>query len=304
MQYSTPNLSLNQFIRALRLPFISASVLPYMAGALLDKRSVNYRSLGAGLIAVIMTHLGANLLNDYADSKTGADWKDKKFYGLFGGSKLIQEGIVSERFYLFASGVCFLFAFFSIILLGIMLHDAKVLLYFLAIAFLSFSYSHKPFQFSYHCRGELIILFLFGPVLVMGGYYLQTLLFPTWEGFILGLPFGFFTTAILFSNEVPDFFTDYSAGKMTWVSVFGIRKAYLLYYALIGFGLIGVMGNIIMGTVHPLAWSSLVIIPKAYQAGQILRNSYDDKAKLLISSGITIQIQLLISIILVMGVIL
>lgn len=53
-----------------------------------------------GLISVAGMHLGANLINDYADSLSGADWQDRQFWKFFGGSKFIQEGILSPQWYL------------------------------------------------------------------------------------------------------------------------------------------------------------------------------------------------------------
>ena len=73
-------------IRALRLPFITASILPFIAGSLLAQDDFSFLMFFLGLLTVVMTHLGANLINDYSDSRSGADWKDNKFYGLFGGS--------------------------------------------------------------------------------------------------------------------------------------------------------------------------------------------------------------------------
>ena len=75
------------------LPFLSASVLPFVFGSLIIRDNFNLAGFLLGLVAVMSTHLSANLINDYADSKSGADWQDRSFYGLFGGSKLIQEKV-------------------------------------------------------------------------------------------------------------------------------------------------------------------------------------------------------------------
>ncbi|MCX5701432.1 MAG: 1,4-dihydroxy-2-naphthoate octaprenyltransferase, partial [Candidatus Omnitrophica bacterium] len=64
-------------IRALRLPFLFASVLPFVFGSLIQKHNFNLSGFLWGLIAVIGAHLSANLINDYADSKSGVDWQDR-----------------------------------------------------------------------------------------------------------------------------------------------------------------------------------------------------------------------------------
>ena len=90
--------NLFNFIRAFRLPFITASTLPFVAGSLFERGNFNFTGFILGFIAVAATHLSANLINDYADSRSGADWGDRHYYGLFGGSKLIQEGGLTESF--------------------------------------------------------------------------------------------------------------------------------------------------------------------------------------------------------------
>ena len=64
-------------VRACRLPFINASVLPFIFGSLINHRNFNLLYFILGLIAVSATHISANLINDYADALSGADWLDK-----------------------------------------------------------------------------------------------------------------------------------------------------------------------------------------------------------------------------------
>ncbi|MGD9015680.1 MAG: prenyltransferase, partial [Candidatus Omnitrophota bacterium] len=137
-------LSLQKYIRALRLPFISASILPFILGSFIDKQSFLLGKFLIGLMAVVSTHLGANLLNDYADSKSGVDWQDRKWYTFFGGSKLIQEGELSEKFYFYAAMICFAIAAVCILMLSLFLRNFSIIGFYALILFLGFSYSHKP----------------------------------------------------------------------------------------------------------------------------------------------------------------
>ena len=91
-------LPLGIFVRALRLPFITASIFPFIAGSLLSLPHFDVLRFITGLVCAASAHLSANLINDWADSRSGADNKDKHFYGFFGGSKLIQENILTEKF--------------------------------------------------------------------------------------------------------------------------------------------------------------------------------------------------------------
>lgn len=143
--------------RALRMPFITASALPFVFGSLVERGNFSFIKFFLGLIAVVSAHLSANLINDYADSKSKADWQDKNFYGFFGGSKLIQEGVFSERFYFNLAVAMAVISALAIIGLAVMLKSFFVIGVFLTAIFLSWSYSAKPLQLVYRRLGELVI---------------------------------------------------------------------------------------------------------------------------------------------------
>ncbi len=287
-------------IRALRLPFITASILPFIFGSLLGKTKFNFFNFILGVISVIGTHLGSNLINDYADSKSGVDWQDKQYYNFFGGSKLIQENILSGQFYLKAAVFCFILASLAVLVLAIILKDSLIIWLYSIILFLGYFYSHKPLQFSYRRMGEIIIFFLFGPALVMGGYFIQTGNFPALDIFLLSFPFGLFTTAILFANEIPDYPQDKKAGKFTWVDFTGQKGGFELYNLLMFFGFFSILICIILGYLGKVSLFSFILILPAIKAGSILRRYYSDKNRLLESSKITVIMQSVVSIILIL----
>ncbi|MBU1043084.1 MAG: prenyltransferase [Candidatus Omnitrophica bacterium] len=288
-----------KYIRALRLPFITASLLPFFSGTLLQAGNIDCWKFALGLLAVIATHLAANLINDYADSKSGADWHDQKFYGFFGGSKLIQENVLSEKFYLKTALVCMLIACLAVISLSFLGADLKIFGFFLGILFLGIAYSNGPLKFSYRYLGEIVIFVLFGPAIVMGAYFIQTNIFPTFTGFLLSLPFAFLIAGILIANEVPDLPEDIKAAKFNLVSMVGVKKAYLLYYGFMGLGLCFVLVNILINTLTFISLSVFLLLPLIVKAGVLLKNSYADKTKLVSSSKLTIKVQTVIGLIIV-----
>ncbi|RKY32127.1 MAG: hypothetical protein DRP74_03340 [Candidatus Omnitrophota bacterium] len=291
---------LRNISRAFRLAFLAASVLPFIFGSLIDKSDFNFVGFILGLIAVSATHLSANLINDYADSRSGADWQDKRFYKFFGGSKLIQEGVVAGNFYFKTALFFALFAFFSVLGLSYIQGSFKVIGFYLLIIFLGWAYSCKPLQLSYRHFGEIIIFLLFGPAVVMGGYFIQTGIFPDAKSFILSLPFGIFTCAILFVNEIPDFPEDKRAQKLTWVDFLGAARSYLLYAVLmfLAFSAIGV--SIGLGYLGKIALFSFILVLPALKAIDILRLKFSDKIELTQSSRLTIVIQGLAGVILIL----
>ncbi|MFC1631866.1 prenyltransferase [Candidatus Omnitrophota bacterium] len=297
-----PN-KLNLLIRALRLPFASASILPFIFGSLLGRADFKGLNFFLGLVCALATHLGANLINDYADAKSGADWQDKKFYVFFGGSKLIQEGVFSVIFYRNLAIFFFALAGSSVFILSKILASRAILAYFFLILLLGWSYSSRPLQLAYRRLGEAVIFVLFGPALVMGGLFLQTRIFPTWPGFILSLPFGLLTCAILLANEVPDFADDQKSGKFTWVGLIGPERTYLLYFGLILLAFISIIWSIFLGLLGPLAWLALIFILPALKATRILKSEYAHKLKLMESSRLTIALHTMVSVVLILSLI-
>ncbi len=291
-------------VRALRLPFVSASALAFIFGSLISRHPFNPAIFLLGLTAAVSTHLSANLINDYADSREGTDWLDKKFYGFFGGSKLIQEGVFSQKFYLGLAVSFALISLFAVVSLAIILKNVFVLAIFIAVIALSWAYSAKPLQLSYNRLGEIAVFILFGPIVVMGGYFLQTGIFPDMKSFALSLPFGFFTAAILYANEIPDLADDKKCGKFTWASVVGSSRAYLIYYALMVFAFLSIIMNVGSHLIAPISLFAIFLIFIAHKATTILKNNPYDKEKLVESSKLTIAVHTLASLILIAGILL
>jgi 1,4-dihydroxy-2-naphthoate octaprenyltransferase len=289
-----------KLVRALRLPFITASALPFIAGSLIAREHFSLLRFLLGFIAAVYMHLSANLINDYADSKSGVDWQDRRFYGFFGGSKLIQEKLLPENFYRNAAILFALVSAFLVFLLALVIKSFAIFGYFACILLLAWSYSTKPLQLSYHRLGEVIIFILFGPALVMGGYFIQTGLFPTLQGFCLSLPVGFLVTAILFANEIPDFIEDKAAGKHTLVGLLGNQKSYLFYCLLVSLAFFTLLLNIVLGYLS--AWSLIAffcLVP-ALKAAQILKRYYQEKNELVRASKLAITTDTLVNLVIIM----
>ena len=288
-------------IRALRLSFIGASILPFILGSLAVPGRFCVWTFFLGLTAAAGTHIGANLINDYADSRSGADWQDRKFYGFFGGSKLIQEGALDEFFYLAASVFCFIVSGAAVLALGALLKtDLPLICYFLILA-AGVSYSYGPLKFSYCRLGEIVIFVLFGPALVMGGYFIQSGIFPDIKSFVLSLPAGFLTTAILLANEVPDYSEDLRCAKFTWVSLTGPKYSYILYALIVLAAFLSVLLAIFWGYLNRAAYLAFIFIPMALKATAILKKSFADKAALVTSSRLTALVQVFVNVSLIIG---
>lgn len=290
------------FIRALRLPFVATSALGFIFGSMIQRSNFDFLNFGLGFLAVVCTHLAANLINDFADSRSGVDWQDKNSYNFFGGSKLIQEGKLSEGFYFKTSLAFFAVALFCVLALWLRLGKISCLFYYLIILFFGWSYSQKPLALSYCRLGELVIFLLFGPALVMGGYFIQSGIFPDLKSFLVSLPAGIFTANILFANEIPDYPDDCKCGKQNWVSFFGQSKACILYFILSALGFGAIILNIAVGNLSKIALFSLIALIPAFKAGIILKHDFKDKLKLVNSSKLVIATHTLVSVVLIIAI--
>ncbi|MCF7854786.1 MAG: prenyltransferase [Candidatus Pacebacteria bacterium] len=297
--FSSERFSLRVLSRALRLPFTAASVLPYIAGAFAAESAFRAYVFLLGLVTVAATHLSANLINDWADTASGADWQDTTYYdGFFGGSKLIQEGRLSSTFYVGFAILLAAAAILCVLLISIVVTPAVFPAYVLVLA-LAWAYSSPPLQLAYRRLGEFIIFLLFGPASVIAGFYLQTGRLWSADALFLALPFGFLTTAILVANEVPDFHDDAAAGKRNLVSLSGHANAYILYAFLLGAGLVSLVLGILYGPLTSWSLLALLSIVPGGMATVVLRSHYENKQKLLMASKASIAAQFIIGVVLV-----
>ena len=240
-------------------------------------------------------------MNDYADSKTGVDWSDSHFYKFFGGSKMIQQGLLSEKWYLKASLICAACAVLALTALFLLIGEPIILIISFASIILGWMYSHKPAALSHRCLGEVAIFIFFGLVPLGAGFYLQSgVIFPA-KVVYASLPYSFLITAILFANEIPDLYSDLAANKRTWVSITGLEHAYILYIVLQIAGLISVIFCILRGIFASWTFVSVLFIIPAIKAALIIRRFPHDKLMLIKSSKITITEHAFVGIILLGG---
>ncbi|OPZ30990.1 MAG: 1,4-dihydroxy-2-naphthoate octaprenyltransferase [Lentisphaerae bacterium ADurb.BinA184] len=284
---------ISTYLRALRLPFLTASVLPFIFGSLLPPGPFRMPSFVLGVLAVAATHLGANLINDYADAMSGRDWHDPTYYGLFGGSKLIQEGRLPAAFFRAWGYALLTVGLAAAIALTFGAGRLRVAGFFVGIAFLAWAYSHPPLRLGYRRLGEAVIFLLFGPAVVVGGAYLQSGVLNPSHALFLSLPCGFLTAGILVANEVPDAAEDAASGKHTLVTWIGPARAFLLYGGLAAAAFGCVLAAVILGWLSSLALVGCAALPLAAAATSILRRRHTDKRALVRSSGLAVAAQAL-----------
>lgn len=233
-------------MRASRAPFLSASLVPALLGAFAAywrTGRLNAAGLLATLAGIACVHLGANLANDYFDYKTGCDSRNPEPTPYSGGSRVIQDGLISGRAVVTASA----FFFAAGAVLGLYLNSLVPGNGILIIGLIGIAgglfYTAVPVRLSYRGLGEITVFLCFGPLLVAGSYLVQSGRLDS-DVFAVSLPAGLLVLAILLVNEVLDVRWDREAGKNTLVVALGRERGYAAFlityiaaYAWIGVGI-------------------------------------------------------------------
>ncbi|MHC4623691.1 MAG: 1,4-dihydroxy-2-naphthoate octaprenyltransferase [Planctomycetota bacterium] len=216
---------------ASRPKFLTASAAPVLVGS-----ALGYAAAGAfspvlfilALLAIMALHAGANMANDYFDHLSGNDWANRNPTPFSGGSRYIQQGILSPKSVLLMSLLAFIVA--SVLGLFIVLVTQSLFILVLGITGLlgGFFYTAPPLRFGYRSVGEAVIALLFGLLPVYGSYYLQTErvdLLPLLPACVVAI----LIFLVILINEFPDVTADATADKRTLVVSLGVPSAVWVY---------------------------------------------------------------------------
>jgi 1,4-dihydroxy-2-naphthoate octaprenyltransferase len=291
------------WVRELRIPFLTASVVPVILGsfvALIKTGTMDLFYFILTLIGVCLLHAGTNVANDYFDYKGGTDNVNKEFITPFsGGSRVIQLGLLSPKEVL--AGSIILFALGALIGLYLTLTRGITVLYLGAIGIISgFFYTAPPFKFASRGVGELLVGLNFGVLVVLGSYYVQTKSLAI-EPLLASLPVSLLITAVLWINEFPDYRADRDTGKLTLVVRLGRRRAVDLYGILMFSPYIIIVGFVALGYLPLFFLIGLLTLSKARTAVQIAKRYYEDPKNLAPANGLTIATHLQTGILLSIG---
>lgn len=280
MKPSVSGLSL--MLRATRLPFLIATVVPVLLGASVAAYHGYFDPLlfVLTLVGASSIHLGLNMANDYFDSMLGADYVNKAPTPFSGGSRVIQYGLLSPASVIRISGLFYLIG----VSVGLYLAVTRGFLEItslLAIGFfLSFFYTAPPVKLAYRGLGELAVGVGFGPVIVLGSYFVQAQAFEV-SALLASIPVGVLIALILYVNEIPDKPFDKAAGKKTVVVRLSDDKVLLLYKVLLA-ATYALIVLLVASRLAPLtALIALVTIPLAVKTYKEVRESYGDPYRMI-----------------------
>jgi 1,4-dihydroxy-2-naphthoate octaprenyltransferase len=214
---------------AIRPKTLPAAMGPVIVGTALalGNEAFRFGPALAALLAALLLQIGSNLANDVFDYKKGKDTKERT-----GPLRVTQAGLLTPKQVMRGMVVVFALAFFVGTYL-IWIGGWPVLAIGISSIICAIIYTGGPFPLGYHGLGEVFVFIFFGPVAVIGTYYVQAgaVVPAAWWA---SLPVGFLITAILVVNNYRDLETDKKVGKRTLavrLGPAGTKKEFFLLLA-------------------------------------------------------------------------
>ncbi len=292
-----PNFSVNRagaWLKAVRLPFLTATFVPVILGSVVawhDAGRFIWMRFWLTILGASLIHFGTNLANDYFDHLSGADRANSNFTPFSGGSRVIQDGLILPKRILYASLAAFTFGGLIGLYLNYLCGKNVILILGLIGVLLGFFYSARIFPIGYKMFGELAVGIGFGPLMVMGAYFVQAQNLP-FSVFLISLPVGMLIALVVFINEFPDCAADKSVGKNTLVVVLGKQKSVVIYHILLVLTFLYV-AFLVISRVMPL--SGLIVffsLPLALKAITVSKKNFERVSELLPANASTIMLHL------------
>jgi len=296
---------LSVYIRELRAPFLSASILPMIAGATLAYRrfgKISFAVFSLSLLCAALIHLGSNTLNDYFDYLSGSDSAKVLKTPFSGGSGMLSGREISPQ-KVMALSISLLVSGFIAGVAAILLSNADLiilLLLGLAGIFVGYAYTAPPLKLSYRGMGEALVFLAFGPLPVVVSYYINSGVFSM-ASLVASIPFGLMTVAILWINQFPDYLTDRQAGKCNLLVRLGLKRGCYGYYLLIALTSLSLLLGVYLGALPPGGLFGLLFLFPLIPACLLLHKNFGEPQKLVPAMGLTIVAHTLMSILIIVG---
>ncbi len=189
------------------------------------------------VLAVFFLQAGASLVNDYYDYVYGVDTSNS-----LGPGGLIQQGLIKPTRIL---SVGFLaLALGAIIGLIVALRGGPFVVLFGLIGLLcAYFYSATKRSLSSLALGELVAFIIFGPLITLGAYMVQTGGIAR-DVLIYSIPLGLLAAAVIHVNNMRDLESDGQSNRRTIAALLGVTwgRAWFLALVLAAYVIILVLG--------------------------------------------------------------
>ena len=289
-----------------RAPFLTATLTPVLLAAAwvgwrYGPEPFSWLLFLSALVGAAALHVSANTFNDYFDWTSGTDALNADYFTPYsGGSRCVELGLISERGLLTLAVVSLIISAVAAAPI-LYLHGGGALAFGAAGAFLAYFYTAPPLRLSARRGlGELSVGLAFGPLLTAGCVFALTGEVEAVD-FLIGVPLGLLTTAILLINEFPDAEADALTAKNHLVVTLGKSRSRWVYVALVTVAFALCVAMVLIGTMPLGALAMLLAIPIAIKSVRVLFLHYRDR-RLIKANAATIKLHFVVGLLLAAGV--
>ena len=221
------------------------------------------------LVLALLAHAAINAANDYYDARNGCDAvNDTRVFPFTGGSRLIPNGVLSERAMAAWAACLATLTVIGGIALTVWAGPGLLVIGALGLA-VGWSYSAPPLWLAARGLGEIAVTAGF-LLVVLGAYFVQHEaigLTPV----LAGTVYAMMVANILYANQIPDAPADARSGKRTLVVRLGVARAHHVYALLLVGAALLLCGSVWRGALPTSTLAALLAFALAANAWQLLR---------------------------------
>ena len=274
---------MNKWVLGARPRTLPAAIAPVVVASALAGPDFNWFRAALALKVGVWLQIGVNYANDYSDGVKGTD------ENRVGPTRLVASGLASAKAVKNAAFISFAIASIAGLWLSLLSSPLLILIGILAIA-AAWGYTGGKNPYGYSGLGEVSVFTFFGLVATMGTYYTQTEKF-TALSFIVAIPMGALSCAILAVNNIRDRAQDELVGKRTLAVRLGDTKARRMFVALLVLAHVAAVVTLI-----PTALLTLLVAPMSYSISKLVLSGVSGK-DLIPVLGRTGKLQLIFAIV-------
>jgi 1,4-dihydroxy-2-naphthoate polyprenyltransferase len=276
---------MNKWIVGARVKTLPAAVAPVLIGTSYAEK-INWGNALLALLVSLFLQIAVNFANDYSDGVRGTDTHR------IGPVRLVASGLASASSVKRAALISCLIAAIAGLVLAVNI-SPWLLAVGAAAIWAAWGYTGGKKPYGYFGFGELSVFIFFGLVATVGSYYIQTEQF-NWQIFLLSMPVGTLSCAILAINNLRDLPQDKLVGKRTMAVRIGEKNTRVFFMLLL---VTAQLTALAAAGINPLALITLICAPITYRVvKQVLNGAVGSDLIEVLSK--TAKLQLLMAILL------
>ena len=275
---------MNKWLIGARIKTLPAAISPVLIGTSYAEQ-ITWINAALALIVALFLQIAVNYANDYSDGIKGTD------QNRIGPIRLVASGLASAIAVRNAAYISFLIAAIA----GSMLSFNTSMWLFIigGISILAaWGYTGGKKPYGYIGFGELSVFVFFGLVATIGSYYIQSEEL-NWQIFLLSIPVGCLSCAVLVINNLRDLSNDKLVGKRTLAVLLGDKKTRNFYIVLL---VISQLVSISAAVIDIKMLFTLICIPMAVNVIKKIATGVEG-IELIPILGKTARLQLLLAVI-------